>query len=121
MVNPMNKPVMPELSPEDGYKYFHHGTVAAHHAAWEAHCAQIEAEVSRLHEVCADYLTELRDVAKHKDEEIVLHFNRAAALEARLREVEGLPAKWRGENGDYPESKRDCADELTATLEQSNG
>lgn len=87
----MNKPVMPELSPEDGYKYFHHGTVAAHHAAWEAHCA---------------------------------------ALEARLREVGWLPEKWREIaeawdaldcGADHAEERRLCADELTATLEQSNG
>lgn len=32
--------------------------------------------------------------------------------------VAGLVAKWRSENGDYPESKRDCADELAAALAQ---
>jgi hypothetical protein len=30
--------------------------------------------------------------------------------------VAGLPEKWRGENGDYPESKQDCAAELEAAL-----
>jgi hypothetical protein len=30
--------------------------------------------------------------------------------------VAGLVEKWRAENGDYPEAKRDCADELAAAL-----
>jgi hypothetical protein len=30
--------------------------------------------------------------------------------------LQGLSKKWRQENGDYPESKQDCADELDALL-----
>jgi hypothetical protein len=30
--------------------------------------------------------------------------------------VASLPEKWREENGDYPESKQDCANELKAAL-----
>lgn len=33
-------------------------------------------------------------------------------------ELMRLAAKWRAENGDYPESKRDCADELERALAQ---
>lgn len=33
-------------------------------------------------------------------------------------ELMRLAAKWRSENGDYPESKRDCADELERALAQ---
>ena len=31
-------------------------------------------------------------------------------------EAARLVAEWRSENGDYPESKQDCADELSAIL-----
>lgn len=31
-------------------------------------------------------------------------------------ELNRLAAKWCGENGDYAEAKRDCADELEAVL-----
>jgi hypothetical protein len=46
-------------------------------------------------------------------------FSQSARLEAsnaKLDAVAGLVEKWRAENGDYPEAKRDCADELAAAL-----
>ena len=89
----MNKPVMPEPMRAGDFngvvKVYRAPEVRAHHAAWEAHCA---------------------------------------ALEARLREVEGLAGKWREIaeawdaldcGADHAEERRLCADELTATLEQS--
>lgn len=36
-------------------------------------------------------------------------------------ELTRLADKWRSENGDYPESKRDCADELEAAVAQQQG
>ena len=33
-------------------------------------------------------------------------------LDSALVEMAALAAKWRNEDGDYPESKRDCANEL---------
>lgn len=42
-------------------------------------------------------------------------------LRATIARVEALPEKWLNENGDYSESKRDCADELTAAINPPAG
>lgn len=43
---------------------------------------------------------------------------RAESAGARLAAIRALPEQWRKENGDYPESKLDCAADLDAAINQ---
>lgn len=43
---------------------------------------------------------------------------RAESAEARLAAIQALVEKWRKENGDYPESKLDCAADIDAAINQ---
>ena len=84
---------------------------------------QIDAAAEVEHEL--NKLTADRDTWKAQCQDFAVANKWLLAENARLRatieRVEALPEKWLNENGDYSESKRDCADELTEALNPPAG
>jgi hypothetical protein len=73
------------------------------------HCRKLEARILQLENGNEDYRIESADQR--------LHIIRQSEAIGKAKK---LPEKWRLENGDYPESKQDCADELQAALNHAD-
>lgn len=89
-------------------------------AAAEALLVELETERTRAEALAAerDALAERLELARgardFQQQRAIAAERCLDELEAKVQRCEALAEEWRTQNGDYPESKRDCADELAA-------